>query len=216
MRLSESRWVWIAPALWLGVLAFSPGCAEPGTVGPPLPGLGDDPADSTPGQSQTPSGGSSNPGGSTTSGGGTANPDASDRCVQVGQPASASHRQMFEALNAYRSSKGLPALAYSKILERAADGHALDMYNRNFFDHTNPDGDGPGERAIDAGFCRATAVGENIAWNQRSVSEVQVAWQNSPGHNANMVSTSYQYVGMGYYFSANGPYYVQLFGDVSR
>jgi len=46
------------------------------------------------------------------------------------------------------------------------------------------------------------------------VAEVQTAWENSPGHNANMINENFRYVGMGYYFSANGPYYVQLFGNV--
>jgi uncharacterized protein YkwD len=187
----------------MGAATLLTGCDGLGTIGLPLPAPGDD-------------GGLSGTGsaGGNTSGLNTADPDVSDPCLQVGQPVSPVHRDMFDALNRYRSSNGLLTLSYSKVLERTANAHALDMYRRDFFDHQNPDGDGPWERAIAGGFCRAWVVGENLAWNQQSVAQAQTAWQNSPGHNANMINANYRYVGMGYYFSANGPYYVQLFGNV--
>lgn len=195
---TSRRWC----ALGCAALLLCAGCVDLGTTGLPL-GTGSDPT----GNNGSGTSGSNNSGNTT-------NPDATDPCLQVGQPASPTHQAMFDALNNYRASKGLATLSYSKVLEKAANAHAKDMYDRNFFDHTNPDGDGPADRAIDAGFCRTRAIGENIAWNQPTVSEVQIAWQNSPGHDANMVSTEFRYVGMGYYLSQNGPYYVQLFGDV--
>ncbi|HOA75408.1 MAG TPA: CAP domain-containing protein [Phycisphaerae bacterium] len=205
--MSRRRPRYLESLLAIALLCLSGiGCVDPGTLPDPSP-AGGDPAD-------VPGGPPSNPSNSGTPGLGTANPDTWDACVQVGQPASPTHREMFNALNQYRASQGLAQLSYSKVLEKAADAHARDMYRRDFFDHVNPDGDGPADRAIDAGFCRIRMVGENIAWNQRNVHEVQVAWQNSPGHNANMVNPDFKYVGMGYYFSANGPYYVQLFGTV--
>ncbi len=146
--------------------------------------------------------------------GSTADPDVTDPCILVGQPASPIHQQMFEALNDFRVSKGLAKLRYSKVLEKAANAHALDMYTRDFFDHINPDGDGPLERALDAGFCRVGMIGENIAWNYPTVADVQTGWENSPHHYENMALPEFTLVGMGYFFSANGPYYVQLFGDV--
>ncbi|MBI4579423.1 MAG: RNA polymerase, partial [Planctomycetes bacterium] len=89
------------------------------------------------------------------------------------------------------------------------------MYQRDFFDHVNPDGNGPDDRAVAAGFCRMRMIGENIAWNYPDVAAVQDGWEDSPGHRANMVNDGFRYyVGMGYYDSPNGPYYVQLFGDV--
>lgn len=193
----KTFWRWPV-ATGLGALLLLVGCEGLGTAGLPLPNNG------------------ANPGPASSTGGAsiTSDPDVSDPCLQVGQPASPVHHEMFEALNRYRSSKGLATLSYSKVLEKAANAHAADMYHRSFIDHENPDGDGPAERAIAAGFCRAWVVGENIAWNHPSVGEVQTAWQNSPDHDANMINANYRYVGMGYYLSANGPYYVQLFGNV--
>lgn len=206
---SLRRWLITAGLTCAALLA---GCAGCDTT--PLPIPADTASDTDPETENpsTPSGGSHTGGSSGTS---TANPDVSDPCLQVGEPASPSHREMFTALNQYRKSKGLAQLSYSKVLEKAANAHAIDLYRRDFFDHTNPDGDGPLDRAIAAGFCRAYMIGENIAWNQQSVTEVQQAWEQSPGHNANMINPQYRYVGMGYYFSANGPYYVQLFGTVT-
>ena len=142
---------------------------------------------------------------------------ANDTCASVGSPSSATQLQMFNAVNTWRQQNGLATLAYSTKLEQAANAQAQDMYTRHFFDHTNPDGKGPLDRANDVGFCTTSSrtVGENIAWNQQTVADVQTAWQNSPGHNENMLRPAFEYVGMGYYNSPDGPYWVQLFGGVN-
>lgn len=134
-------------------------------------------------------------------------------CEPVGAPDTAVQQLMFEAINTYRLANGLDELLYSDTLEEAADFQAQDMYARSFFDHTNPDGEGPMDRAVAAGFCRPRLVGENIAYGQQSVNEVHVGWQNSPGHNANMLRADFVFVGMGHYTAPIGTqYWVQLFG----
>ncbi|KAJ2843176.1 hypothetical protein IWW36_005642, partial [Coemansia brasiliensis] len=50
------------------------------------------------------------------------------------------------------------------------------------------------------------SAAENIAWNQKTVSEVMTAWKNSPGHYANIVG-DYNYVG----FGVNDLYWTQNF-----
>lgn len=138
---------------------------------------------------------------------------ASGYCEPIGTPDTNTQQQMLNALNNYRIENGLAALMYSDTLEQAAQAHAQDMSFRNFFDHTNPDGDGPFDRAVAAGFCHAMMIGENIAYGQQSVAEVQNGWEGSPGHNANMLHAQYTFVGMGYYVSLLGErYWVQLFG----
>lgn len=154
-----------------------------------------------------PGGGTGLPGGSITGGG------DSGYCEPVGLPDTTTQQQMLTALNAYRVSSGLSELIYSDTLEEAAQSHARDMYERSFFDHTNPDGDGPLQRAIAAGFCDPRLVGENIAFGYTSVSAVQAGWESSPGHNANMLNTEVVFVGMGHYLAPTGTrYWVQVFG----
>lgn len=53
-------------------------------------------------------------------------------------------------------------LAFDARLIEAARLHSLDMNNRGFFSHTNPDGLGPGQRITNAGF-PWTSWGESLA-----------------------------------------------------
>jgi hypothetical protein len=55
-----------------------------------------------------------------------------------------------------------PPLAMNKILLATARAHCRDMYTRNFFAHTNPDGLDPFQRMTDAGYVWNNAA-ENIA-----------------------------------------------------
>ncbi len=127
--------------------------------------------------------------------------DTGSACESVGKPIDTIHNQMFRLLNAYRVNNGLPALKYSRTLEAAADAHARDMWQRNFFEHENPDGKSPGDRALQAGFCH-TFVGENIAAGNAlsTAAEAQEAWVKSPSHNENMLHEPYRFVGMGHYY----------------
>jgi len=132
-------------------------------------------------------------------------------CLELGNPLTTSHRAMFDALNLYRAENGLSTLIYSKKLEAVADAHLRDTYSRGYFDHINPEGQGPADRAVAAGFCHEY-VGENLAAGQRSVEAVMNAWKNSPGHDANMVHPYYVYVGMGFFRAPTGRlYWAQLF-----
>ena len=132
-------------------------------------------------------------------------------CVQAGQPSTPTQQEMLNALNLYRAQHGLSPLAYSRRLEAAINAHVRDLWARKFFDHVNPDGQEPGDRAVEAGFCHPY-VGENIAAGQNSVQAVMQAWQNSPSHNENMLQPAYRYVGMGLFTDPTGrKYWGQLF-----
>ena len=134
-------------------------------------------------------------------------------CEPIGTPDTETQQQMLNALNNHRLANGLGLAMYSDTLEQAAQSHAQDMYVRGFFSHTNPDGDEPLDRAIASGFCNPALAGENIAFGQDSVSDVQSGWEGSPSHNANMLHAQVTFVGMGHYTSPLGvQYWVQVFG----
>ena len=136
---------------------------------------------------------------------------AAEGCVAVGQPATRIHEAMIEALNLYRIQNGLRPLTYSRRLETAANSHVQDLWARDFFDHVNPDGLDPSDRAMEAGFCHPY-VGENIAAGQASVEAAMRAWENSPPHEANLLEPDYVYVGMGHFVDPSGrQYWGQLF-----
>jgi|694.fasta_scaffold38184_6 uncharacterized protein YkwD len=53
--------------------------------------------------------------------------------------------------------------------------------------------------------------GENVAWNQKSPSEVVQVWMNSRGHRANILNGRYTEIGAGYARGARGPMWTQVF-----
>ncbi|MFB7371962.1 CAP domain-containing protein [Streptomyces sp. NPDC056222] len=118
--------------------------------------------------------------------------------------------QVVSLVNAERAKAGCGPLTANSTLNRAAQGHSDDMAARDYFDHSNPDGDGPGERVTAAGYPWST-YGENIAMGQRTPEQVMDAWMNSPGHRANILNCDFKEIGIGIH-NEGGPYWTQVFG----
>ena len=88
-------------------------------------------------------------------------------------------------------------LAENAALRCAARNHSLDMVTRNFFSHTNPDGEGSRERLDQAGYGGFT-WGENIAFGQTSPAQVVDGWMRSSGHCANIMNPNFTEIGIGH------------------
>jgi len=115
-------------------------------------------------------------------------------------------------VNQERANAGLPPLAINPELTRAARNHSQDMIDRNFFSHTNPDGNGPAQRAAAEGY-PSSYVGENIAAGYWTPQAVMDAWMNSPGHRANILNANYTEIGIGWKQGGSyGVYWTQVFG----
>ncbi|MFF6869962.1 MULTISPECIES: sigma-70 family RNA polymerase sigma factor [unclassified Streptomyces] len=119
--------------------------------------------------------------------------------------------QVIALVNAERAKEGCGAVTGNSLLARAAQGHSDDMAARDFFDHTNPDGAGPGERVTATGYGWST-YGENIAMGQQTAEQVMEGWMNSPGHRANILNCSFKELGVGLHTGDGGPYWTQVFG----
>ena len=118
--------------------------------------------------------------------------------------------RMLELVNEKRRAVGATALAWSDGLANVALNHSKDMIARNFFDHTNPDGQTVYERLSNAGIMGLG--GENIAYGPKTAEEVMELWMNSPSHKANILSTGYSKIGIGLAYSEDGvPYWTQVF-----
>jgi uncharacterized protein YkwD len=83
-------------------------------------------------------------------------------------------------------------------LQCAARVHTMDMAERDFFDHDNPDGDGPDDRMEAAGY-DGRGWGENIAAGNSTAEETMEQWMDSPGHCRNIMNDGYTLIGVGYY-----------------
>ncbi|WP_031487104.1 sigma-70 family RNA polymerase sigma factor [Streptomyces bicolor] len=119
--------------------------------------------------------------------------------------------QVVALVNKERSAAGCGPLAEDALLNKAAQGHSEDMAARGFFDHTNPDGEDPGQRITEAGY-RWSTYGENIAQGQQTPEAVMESWMNSPGHRANILNCSFKDIGVGIHDGSGGPWWTQNFG----
>ncbi len=114
----------------------------------------------------------------------------------------------FDRVNRERTSRGLGALVMDEAVRLVARAHSEDMVARDFFSHTNPDGQGPSGR-LDAVGIGYNSAGENIAWNNFSnpVTTAVNGWMDSEGHRQNILWEWYTHTGMGVAPDGSGGYY---------
>lgn len=105
--------------------------------------------------------------------------------------------------NQIRAGRNLPLLRENARLRRAAVGHASDMVQRGFFEHTTPNGVTLVDRIMATRYASPRvgwALGENLAWGTGSLAtprSIMKAWMDSPGHRANVVKRAYREIGIG-------------------
>ncbi|WEO95050.2 CAP domain-containing protein [Streptomyces sp. FXJ1.172] len=129
----------------------------------------------------------------------------------VAVPAqAAAEAEVLKLVNEERAKVGCSALSANSSLTKLAEAFSADMAARGFFDHTDPDGKSPWDRADAAGI--ADLGGENIARGQADAAAVMQAWMNSPGHKANILNCNFKTLGVGVHFGSGGPWWTQDFG----
>ncbi|MFD5950634.1 CAP domain-containing protein [Streptomyces collinus] len=123
---------------------------------------------------------------------------------------SAAAAQVLSLVNEERAKVGCSPVAANSALAGLAQSYSEDMDARGFFDHTDPDGRTPWDRAEKAGI--SNLGGENIARGQADAAAVMDAWMNSPGHRANILNCDFKTLGVGVEFGSGGPWWTQNFG----
>jgi uncharacterized protein YkwD len=120
---------------------------------------------------------------------------------------SAQESAMVGLLNADRAAAGLVAVQPDSRLMAIARARSVDMATKNYFSHTQPDGRNVFDILTGAGITWYNA-GEIIAWNtypmDSTTSAANHQWMGSPGHRAIIVSTDFNYVGVGLAVTAEG------------
>ncbi|MFF9482284.1 CAP domain-containing protein [Streptomyces sp. NPDC014733] len=129
------------------------------------------------------------------------------RSVDAGTSAEA---QVLSLVNDERAKAGCAPVKADTQLASLARAFSGDMAARGFFDHTDPDGKGPWDRARAAGI--SDLGGENIARGQADAAAVMESWMNSPGHRANILNCEYRTLGVGVHRGPGGPWWTQDFG----
>jgi uncharacterized protein YkwD len=130
---------------------------------------------------------------------------------------------LLNGINAYRQQNGLTPLQFSNTLRVAAPWLSRDMATKNYFSHTDSLGRSYSTRLTDCGYPAATAAtGENIYYGSGTdtggqgcglnvdgtfnvlgsgfcgdAAHTLSAWKHSPGHNANLLNSSFRVAGIG-------------------
>lgn len=138
---------------------------------------------------------------------------------------------VFNKVNEERSTQGLHALIWDSKLAEVARLHSLDMANRSYFSHENPEGEDPTMRAIRNGYnvhkelgngWYSDGIGENIGMmptgnvqgygyvsSSKDIADAMMqSWMNSPGHRANILKADYNFIGVGVAYNGYGTYYL--------
>ncbi len=100
-----------------------------------------------------------------------------------------------DAINNYRRTKGLKPLKLDAELTTAARAHAQDLAKWDRISHYGSDGSNPWDRVKRAGY-NAKLAAENVGTGQATFDEVMKGWQNSPGHNKNLLQAEAQHIGL--------------------
>lgn len=120
--------------------------------------------------------------------------------------------------NKVRESQGVMSLTINEDLNRAAKAKAIDMMEKDYWDHFRPqDHKAPWDFIKENGYSYKIA-GENLAKGYVTPQGITKAWVNSPTHNANLISKKYKEVGFASIEFTNESgetmlYTVQMFGS---
>jgi len=120
-------------------------------------------------------------------------------------------QKVVELVNIERQKVGLSALTLDSAISNVARTKSKDMATNNYFAHQSPTYGSAGDMLTRFGI-KWSAWGENIASGQRTPEAVVTAWMNSAGHRANILSSNFSKIGVGYATNSNGtPYWTQMF-----
>ena len=149
---------------------------------------------------------------------GTVKPSGSTGTVKPGNSetetvssVNSMEKQVASLTNSERKAAGLGNLTLDSQLSKLARMKAEDMAKKGYFSHTSPTYGSAFDMMKKYGVSYRTA-GENIAKGQKTPEAVMNGWMNSSGHRANILSSTYTHIGVGYAKDSKGnTYWVQIF-----
>ncbi|MEU8888870.1 CAP domain-containing protein [Streptomyces sp. NPDC048442] len=135
---------------------------------------------------------------------------AANRPLKPPASANGAAAAVLSLVNQERAKAGCSPVRPDTGLATLAANFSRDMAARDFFEHTDPDGATPWDRAAKAGI--KDLGGENIARGQADAQAVMDAWMKSEGHRANILNCDYTTLGVGVHMGEGGPWWTQDFG----
>jgi len=115
--------------------------------------------------------------------------------------------RMYQATNNSRLNNGVRRVDLHYTISRLARKHSIAMANRGSIFHTSK------SRIIGTYLdgVRWSTWGENVGVTGGTISGLQKAFMNSPGHRSNILNRAFHRVGVGTYRDANGLLWVTVF-----
>lgn len=103
------------------------------------------------------------------------------------------------------SGAPISAIAPNQLLSNAALGHSQDMIERGYFNHFSPEGNGPVQRILGAGYQSPRNFGENIAWVgasgdvdlTQSIEQTHSNLFRSGRHRQDILNDAFREIGVG-------------------
>jgi uncharacterized protein YkwD len=100
-----------------------------------------------------------------------------------------------DVINSYRKQHGLKPLRLNPELTEAAKAHSLDLAQFDRISHYGSDGSNPWDRVKRTGY-KARLTAENVGTGQINFNEVMKGWEESPGHNKNLLTPDAVHMGI--------------------
>ncbi len=102
--------------------------------------------------------------------------------------------KLYSLINAYRREKKVSILKAHPLLEKSAHDKLMDMFERQYWTHLDPQGRPSWYLLETAGYSYAHA-GENISTGYTTPWQVFAAWKESPTHEAELLDARYEHMG---------------------
>lgn len=119
--------------------------------------------------------------------------------------------EVIRLVNVERNKVGRSPLTTNNQVSNVARLKSQDFIDNNYFSHNSPTYGTPFNMLKTFGIS-FTAAAENIASGQRTAAEVMKSWMNSSGHRENILSPTYNQIGVGVARDNNGNiYWTQMF-----
>lgn len=127
-------------------------------------------------------------------------------------------RMVLGLANHERGRRGIDDLQWSPELAHVNDYHAWDMWNRNYFHHDEPDGDGPENRVEQFGYQCPDNLDELQVSNEilegesirETASEIINSWLKSDSHRRGLLSNENELSAIGIYVDQSGTVYTVM------
>lgn len=147
-----------------------------------------------------------------------------DAAAQRPENLDALRQAALREVNETRQQYDLPPLTFGDALNTAAQRHAEDMLEREYYAHQSPEGESVMDRYLAAGGDADLALAENIGLCEtcpgppetEDVAQLHTGWMQSPEHRRNILAPGMERFGFGIASGDSRLYAVQTFAGPGR